>query len=65
MTVKELKGQIKYLPDNMKVFIPVNKVACDYTEAKYTYVEKTTIEESEQYDDGKELIDVLFIDETP
>ena len=33
-----------------------------FNELNNAYVEKVTIDESEQYDDGIELIDVLIID---
>ena len=46
----------------MEVFIPVNTMVSDYDRANNAYVEKVTIDESEQYDDGIELIDVLIID---
>lgn len=62
MTVKELKNKLNELPDDMEVFIPVNTVVSDYDRANNAYVEKVTIDESEQYDDGIELIDVLIID---
>lgn len=62
MTVKELKIKLNELPDDMDVFIPVNTIISDYDKANNVYVEKVTIDESEQYDDGIELIDVLIID---
>jgi hypothetical protein len=62
MTVKELKEKLNELPENMEIYIPVNTVVNDYDKANTVYVEKITIDESEQYDDGVELIDVLIID---
>ena len=62
MTVKELKEKLNELPENMEIYFPDNTVVNDYVKANAVYVEKVTIDESEQYDDGIELIDVLIID---